>query len=111
MTDFKFTWLDAEYSIPANRVPGAVEQVERFMTLEKMIKLGERGAYSLVNTVQAFGALMRYARVPISDDDIHEQMFRQGDLTENFTGMLKTFVALYGHGLPGTKAVLEWMDA
>lgn len=76
--DIHLGWGGVQYTIPSNRVMGAIARVEDVMTLSELYQHGQRETVPLGKIAMAYGALLRYAGAPVSDEDVYAGMFSQG---------------------------------
>lgn len=69
-------WDGADYTIPPNRVLGAIARIEDILTLKEIHDgVANRGAISLSKVAMAYGSVIRYAGAKVSDDEVYEAMF------------------------------------
>ncbi|MDZ4865911.1 MAG: hypothetical protein SGI91_01190 [Alphaproteobacteria bacterium] len=74
--NIELTWQGQNYSIPANRVMGAIASVEEVVTLaELQAYAGRRGA-PLGKLAMAYGALLRYAGAKITNEEVYMAVFK-----------------------------------
>jgi|SRR5690606_40364827 len=74
-------WHDKTYTISADRVLGAVARIEHYITLHEILQYSERGTAPMAVLAQAYGAVLRYAGAQVTDGEVYEGMFTDGDTT------------------------------
>lgn len=91
--DYKLSWGDTEYIIPARQIMGAIAKVEQVITLSELQVYFVRGAAPLSLLAQAYGAVLRYAGAKVEDADVYAGMFGNGaddDAATNAAATVKT---------------------
>lgn len=83
--DVVFDWHGKEYRIPANRMLGAIARVEDVITMGQLGQHTQRGTPPVSKVAQAYGAVLRYAGVRVTDDEVYCGMFANGDLNNAVT--------------------------
>lgn len=78
--DVIFTWNGESYSIPANKVLGAIARVEDIITLHELQRYSKKESTPLAKLSMAYGVLLRYAGCRVSDVEIYEAMFGSGNV-------------------------------
>jgi hypothetical protein len=108
--DYKVEWNGQEYTIPARSIMGAIGRIESVATLAELVEADPRGRPRIkMHLVScAYGALLRYAGVmvtdpphrvrPIPDEAVYEGMFtdakKGGALTRQYDLALQGLLAL-----------------
>ena len=72
-SDVRLEWGEASFTIPAERVLGAIAVVEDCVTLAD---LGARKSLPIGKISMAHGAVLRYAGAKVSDEEVYNAMFR-----------------------------------
>lgn len=75
----ELVWKDQTYTIPANKVLGAIASVESIITLGELQAFAIKRAAPLAKMSMAYGALLRYAGAAVTDADVAEHVFTGGD--------------------------------
>lgn len=78
--DLRLNWQGKDYVIPARGMLEAVARVEDIITFHELLGYSERKTAPVGKISQAYGSLLRYAGVTISDDEVYSGMF--GDLAD-----------------------------
>ena len=73
-SDVRLEWGDQDFTIPAERVLGAIAVVEDVITLGDLAG-NSRGRLPLAKISMAYGALIRYAGGKVSDEEIYTACF------------------------------------
>jgi len=69
--DLELEWQGVVYSIPANRIMGAIARIEEVVTLPELQAYAQRGTAPVAKLSMAFGSVLRYAGADISDDEVY----------------------------------------
>jgi len=77
--DWTLEWEEKQYTIPANRILGAIGTAEEFITLPELAAAAETGKIKFSKVACAYGAVLRYAGARVTDEDVYGGMFRVGD--------------------------------
>jgi hypothetical protein len=77
--DVGLGWDGADYTIPPNRVLGAIAEIEQVITLSEIAAYHQRGTAPMAKLAQAFGTALRYAGAKVDDDEVYAGMIRGGD--------------------------------
>jgi hypothetical protein len=77
--DVVLGWDGANYTIPAERVLGAIAEIEQVITLSEIAAYNERGTAPMAKLAQAFGAALRYAGAKVANDEVYAGLLRGGD--------------------------------
>jgi hypothetical protein len=90
--DISLDWKGKTYVIPADRVLGAVARIEQHITLHEIFQYAERGAAPMGILAQAYGSVLRYAGARISNDEVYDGMFEDGQsmaaVSDSLNGLL-----------------------
>lgn len=73
------SWQGQTFTVPANRVLGAIASVEGVITLHELQAFAQRGTAPTALIAQAFGALLRYAGANCTDEEVYAGMFTSGN--------------------------------
>lgn len=71
----KLEWKGEPFTVPADRVMGAIAVIEDVVTLKEIYEAGAKGKVKLSRIASAYGALLRYAGAKVEDDEVYEGMF------------------------------------
>lgn len=72
-------WNGEQYTIPSNRVLGAIAIIENHVTFTELADAAVKNRMPMVRLSQAWGAVLRYAGAKIEDDEVYSLMF-SGDI-------------------------------
>lgn len=75
----EIVWKDQTYTIPANKVLGAIASVESVITLGELQQFAQRGTAPAAKLAMAFGVLLRYAGAAVTDAEIAGHVFAGAD--------------------------------
>lgn len=75
----KLLWQGKEYTIPSNRMMGAIARIEDVVTLSELRAFSTRGGAPVGKLAMAYGAMLRYAGADVTDDDVYITLFAGGD--------------------------------
>jgi hypothetical protein len=78
--DVKLAWKDEEFTIPGDKVLGAIAIIEEHITFTEMIDALRRGRPKIMAIAKAFAGILRYAGANVTDEEAYEGMFSGGDL-------------------------------
>ena len=92
--DIKLGWQDKDYVIPANRVLGAVARIEQHITLHEILAYSERSTAPMAVLAQAYASVLRYAGAQITDEDVYQGMFTDGDTTDIVNQLLNGLLGM-----------------
>jgi len=73
--DVTFQWAGVSYTIPANKMMGAIARIEDHVTMPELQRFGERGAVPLSRLAGAFASVLRYAGANVVHEDVYAAMF------------------------------------
>jgi len=71
----KLSWHDRDFTIPAERVLGAIAVVEDVATFPDIARMINRGEPNFSKVARAYGALLRYAGASVLDDEVYAGLF------------------------------------
>jgi len=74
------SWGGNEYTIPADRIMGAIASVEDIMTLKELGDYMQKNDAPLGKLAMAFGTVLRYAGARVRDEEIYSSMFEDGSV-------------------------------
>lgn len=76
-------WAGRDHVIPADRIMRAIAVVEEHVTLHELMDvMGQRRTVKMVTMAQAYGALLRFVGVEITDEEVYVAFFAGGDGAE-----------------------------
>lgn len=78
--DVPLTWEGVTYTIPSNRIMGAIARIEDVMTLHELSTIRDPRKIKLSHLAQAYGTALRYAGCKVSDEEVYTTMFGKGDI-------------------------------
>lgn len=94
-------WDGKEYTIPSDRILGAIARIEEHITLAEINNDGvNRKTIRMVPVARAYASVLRYAGADAKDDDVYESMFMTGN-TSNV--MADALTMLMGMMVPPKK--------
>lgn len=73
--DIALDWDGKTYTIPANKVMGAIARIEDVMTLGELLAYVERETAPFGKISAAYAAVLRYAGCRVTDDDVYAGIF------------------------------------
>lgn len=73
--DVTLNWAGIDYTIPANKMMGAIARIEDHITLPELKNFGDRGAVPLSRLASAFASVLRYAGAKVTDEQAYSLMF------------------------------------
>jgi hypothetical protein len=73
--DIPLEWAGRKVTLPARRVLGAIAAIEHVVTLAELADYSRRGTVARARLAQAYGALLRYCGLEVTDDDVYLDMF------------------------------------
>lgn len=73
--DIKLEWAGKAYTIPANKVLGAIARVEEIVTISDLAQAAKKQTLPLAKLSMAYGSLLRYAGAQVEDDEVYGGMF------------------------------------
>jgi hypothetical protein len=75
-SSFDFAWDGADYSIPSDRIMGAIATVEDCMTMAEIHEmLSSPRKLKVARVARVWGELLRYAGAPVTDEQVYAGMF------------------------------------
>jgi len=105
--DIPLEWDGVTYTIPANRVLGAVARIEDIITLHELGEYSARGTAPMGKLAKAYGAVLRYAGADLSDEDVYLGMFSGGVSPE---AMMVAINGLVGIMVPPAEQVAQTQE-
>jgi hypothetical protein len=102
--DVPLAWQGETHVIPAKRVMGAIAVIEETLTVHEILIYMGRGKAPFMKFSMAYGGLLRYLGIPVSDDQVYDRMFasetEQADMLAKLYQLLeimtKPALQLYG---------------
>jgi hypothetical protein len=88
---YEITWRGATYTIPANRLLGAIAAAEEVITLAELAAAMQKNAPPLTRIARAYAAVLRYAGAKATDDEVYVGMFNDAgaDVVAAVAGLLQ----------------------
>lgn len=86
-------WQDQTYVIPADKVMGAIAVVEDVITFPE-ICIMMTGKPRLARLAEAYGALLRYGGITITDAEVYDALFTKGTMKKQVGDALNTLLAI-----------------
>lgn len=90
-------WMGQEVVIPANRVLKAIAAVEDVLPLDRIVKMAETGHVHIAKVSMAYGAVLRYAGVRVTDEEVFSRFI---GVPAEAPEMIRTLQALLMMMLP-----------
>jgi hypothetical protein len=78
--DIKLEWAGKAYTVPANRVLGAIARIEEVVTIKDLAHCAATQSLPVAKLSMAYGSLLRYAGAEVTDEEIYAGMF--GNVTD-----------------------------
>lgn len=76
--EVRLSWGGQEVVLAPDRVLGAIAVAEETITLAQLYRFMEAASVPVAKLSKAYGAVLRYAGVRVSDDDVYAGMFKDG---------------------------------
>jgi hypothetical protein len=77
--DVHLEWKGKRYTIPSNKMMGAIARIEQHVTLKELyVAAADRGTLKLGTLAAAYGSVLRYAGAAVDDEDVYSGMFQDG---------------------------------
>lgn len=86
--DINLEWNGTPVIIKSNRVLGAIARIEDVITLSELQRFGLRGGAPLAKIAMAYGAVLRYGGLQVTDDEVYLGLFSTGNKTSADTVMV-----------------------
>lgn len=67
----QLVWKDKEYTIPGNKVMGCIRSIEDVITLDQLAAYADKQSAPTGKLASAYARALRYAGVPVSDDEVY----------------------------------------
>ena len=90
----RLCWHGKDFTIPAERVLGAIAGVEEVMTFPDIVLMGSGGRPNMSKVARAYGVLLRYAGAHVGDDEVYEGLFEPGTNHAQVLAALNTMVVI-----------------
>jgi hypothetical protein len=87
-------WKGQPVTIPADALLGAIATVEKVVTFNEMLEFDRRQAYPGALMARAYGALLRYAGVKVTDEEVYAGLFGDAELASNVTGSMQILMVM-----------------
>lgn len=88
------TWNGRECIIPADRVMGAVCEIEEVVTLPELFDMGRSGQAKISKLARAYGALLRYAGTAVDDETVYQGMFATGEAAQRTAEAIRVLIGI-----------------
>jgi len=75
--DVKLSWHGTGYTIPANRVMGAIARIEAQVTLSELIEMSQKGRIRFSSIAAAYASVLRYAGADLTDEACYIGLFKE----------------------------------
>lgn len=75
----KLSWEGREYTIPGTKILGAIGAIEEVFTLVELSERLKTGSPPFAKIALAYGRVLRYAGAQITDEEVYEGLFADGD--------------------------------
>jgi hypothetical protein len=92
--DVTLVWNGDEFTIPGNRVLGAIAIVEEQITFMELTDALARGRPPLLAIARAFAGVLRYAGASVSDEQAYEGMFSGGNVQRQVIDAINTLLVM-----------------
>ena len=89
----KLSWHGKNFTVPAERVLGAIASIEEVATFPEIVRM-INGTPNLSKIARAYGAVLRYAGAVVDDEEVYEGMFQPGSTHMEVLTALNTMVAM-----------------
>lgn len=74
----ELSWAGRDFTIPSDRVMGAIAVVEEVVTLAELAGMQETNKISLSKIAKAYASLLRYAGAQVTWEEAYKSMFTGG---------------------------------
>jgi hypothetical protein len=74
----ELSWDGEVFTIPANRVLGAIAVIEEQITFSELVASSSAGRPPMATIAKAFAGVLRYAGSRVTDEEVYAGMFDQG---------------------------------
>jgi hypothetical protein len=88
------SWEGKEYTIPADRVMGAIVIIEDVFVFAELVEGVQTGKLAMNKLARAYGGLLRYAGARVGDEDVYGGMFRPGKLQDAIAKAINTLMVI-----------------
>lgn len=76
--DVTLHWLGVAYTIPANKMMGAIARIEDHVTMPELQRFGDRGTVPMVRLSSAFASVLTYVGArDVTAETVYSAMFGQ----------------------------------
>jgi hypothetical protein len=90
----RLCWHGRDFTIPAERVLGAIAGVEEVVTFPEIVRMASGVRPNMSKVARAYGELLRYAGANVDDDEVYEGLFEPGTNHAQVVAALNTMVAI-----------------
>lgn len=87
------TWDGETYTIPSNRVLGAIAIIEDHTTFGELVTSVQQGRVKVTMLANIWAALLTYAGLPIASDEVYAGLY-EGDIKTQIVDSVNTLMVL-----------------
>ena len=89
-------WKGQTHTIPPERVLGAIAVVEEHLTMGELAQDAQAGNIRVARLARAYGALLRYAGLRTTDEDVYAELFQgqSGEVRQRIVDGINTLMVL-----------------
>ncbi len=80
--DVELEWQGRVYAVPGRKIMPMICKIEDVVTLQEFERYSQTGNIPIARLCCAYGAALRYAGAPVSDDEVYEVAFRGAEEQE-----------------------------
>lgn len=99
--DIILPWEGQDYTIPSNKVMGAIARIEDVLTIKELYEASAGGNIKFTRIAAAFGEALRYAGAKVSDDEVYGAMFAGAEsqhvIVSAISGLLSMMIPPAAH--------------
>lgn len=93
--DVHLEWDGKRYTVPSDRMMGAIARIEEHVTLSELLKTGrERETVKLAVLARAYATVLRYAGADVTDEDVYGGMFAGMSQTAAVRAAVESLMAM-----------------
>lgn len=85
--DIELEWDGNKKTVPADHVMRMLAKVEDQLTLHELHQFRQRGTAPLVRVCMAYGAALRYAGFPVTEDEVYHRVITASSVDEGQQAM------------------------
>lgn len=87
-------WSDQDYTIPADRIMGAIATVEEVMTLGELAEASNTGRINISKLSRAYSAMLQYAGAPSASWEVVYKSMFAGNQTTALLGVRSLLIMM-----------------